>query len=240
MTHWHFRDDAYLHDATAQVVALTPEGGIILDSCIFYPTGGGQPGDSGHLEWDNRQLQIATAVKSGQTGDIALVPAEPERLPAVGTTVRQGLDWERRYRHMRLHTGLHLLSVAIPFPVTGGQISTSRGRLDFNMPDIAPDRDVLTERLTDLVDRDLPVLESWISDDALRRQPELIKTMSVAPPMGQGGVRLIQIGEAAEQVDLQPCGGTHVRRTGEIGQIAIGKIENKGRQNRRVSLLLGD
>ncbi len=237
MTDLLFRQDSYIREATGLVVGHTPEGGIILDSSLFYPTGGGQPGDSGGLAWDTGTLKIATAVKAEDAG-IALVPAEPAPLPPVGTRVIQTLDWERRHRHMRVHTALHLLSVIIPLPVTGGSIGVEKGRLDFDMPEAPTDKDALEEQLNDLIGRDLEVTEDWISDDQLAANPGLVKTMSVQPPKGQGRVRLVRIGQGDEQVDLQPCGGTHVARTTEIGRVRLGKIEKKGRQNRRVNLHL--
>jgi misacylated tRNA(Ala) deacylase len=235
-----FRADPYRDEAPAVVLAHTPEGGLILDRSIFYPTGGGQPGDSGRVTWPGApRLDIAAAVK-GETGDVVLVPATPEALPPVGTSVTQTLDWTRRYRHMRVHTALHLLSVVIPLPVTGGQIGPEKGRLDFDMPEPPEDVAALEARLNELIDLDLPVTEDWITDAELLANPGLVKTMSVMPPMGQGRVRLIRIGEGEDQVDLQPCGGTHVARTGEIGRVTLGKVEKKGRQNRRVSVLLDD
>lgn len=233
-----FRDDAYLREAPATVIGLTAEGGIILDHSVFYATSGGQPGDAGHLVWDGGQLAIATAVKLD--GSIALVPAELNPPPPIGTKVMQHLDWPRRYGLMRMHTALHLLSVVIPMPVTGGQIAVGRGRLDFDMPDAPPDIAALNHALNLMIARDLPVTETWITDAELDANPGLIKTMSVRPPMGQGRVRLVRIGLAETQVDLQPCGGTHVARTAEIGAVQIGKIEKKGRQNRRVYLHLDD
>jgi len=234
-----FREDAYLREAPGLVLAHTPEGGVVLDATLFYATAGGQPGDSGWLLWSGGRLDIATAVKTAD-GQVALVPAAPQPLPPVGAAVVQHLDWDRRHRHMRVHTALHLLSVVIPLPVTGGQIGAERGRLDFDMPDPPADIAALNDALNRLISRDLPVTDSWISDDDLLARPELVKTMSVRPPMGQGRVRLVRIGDAAAPVDLQPCGGTHVARTAEIGPVEIGKIENKGRQNRRVSLHLAD
>ncbi|SDJ20414.1 alanyl-tRNA editing protein [Lutimaribacter saemankumensis] len=239
MTDPLFRTDAYLRETPAQVVAITPEGGIVLDGTIFYATGGGQPGDSGRLSWDGGAIDIATSVKTDD-GAIALVPSEPGPLPVVGTQVLQQLDWDRRYRHMRIHTALHLLSVVIPLPVSGGAITAEKGRLDFDMPEAPEDRDGIETRLNALVARDLPVTDDWITDDELRANPGLVKTMSVMPPMGQGRVRLVRIGQGDDQVDLQPCGGTHVARTGEIGQLRLGKIEKKGRQNRRVAIHLAD
>lgn len=230
-----FREDAYLREAPARVTGHTPEGGILLDQSIFYPTGGGQPGDSGALLWQGGRLPIATAVKV-EGGTIALVPAEALALPPVGAEVVQTLDWQRRYLHMRMHTALHLLSVVIPRPVTGGQIGADRGRLDFDMPEPPADVAALDAALNRLIDLDLEVTTQWITDEELLANPGLVKTMSVMPPMGQGRVRLVRIGTAARQVDLQPCGGTHVARSAEIGRVAIGKIEKKGKLNRRVTL----
>ena len=237
MTQLLFRDDAYLQEATARVLAHTPEGGVELDRTVFYPTAGGQPGDSGLIDWDGGRLAIATAVKV-EGGGVALVPAEAAALPPVGAELRQRLDWDRRHRHMRVHTALHLLSVVIPLPVTGGQIGADRGRLDFAMPEPPADVPALEAALNALIGRDLAVTDEWITDEALLANPGLVKTMSVMPPMGQGRVRLVRIGDAAGQVDLQPCGGTHVARTAEIGRVEIARVENKGRQNRRVTLAL--
>ena len=237
MTTLLFRDDAYLREVEAVVTGHTAEGGILCDRTIFYATGGGQPGDSGLLLWDGGRLSIATAVKA-EGGQVALVPAEPAAMPPVGSRVIQRIDWDRRYRHMRVHTALHLLSVVIPLPVTGGQIGAERGRLDFDMPDPPADVAMLEDRLNALIGLDLKVSEDWITDEALEANPALVKTMSVRPPSGQGRVRLIRVGEGMSQVDLQPCGGTHVARTGEIGRVEISKIEKKGRQNRRVTITL--
>ncbi|APX88758.1 Ala-tRNA(Pro) hydrolase [Brevirhabdus pacifica] len=238
MTRMLYREDAYLTEAPGTVVAHTEEGGLVLDQSLFYPTGGGQPGDSGTLLVAGaRRLPIATAVR-GTDGRIVLVPAEPVTLPPVGTELVQRLDWDRRFRHMRVHTALHLLSVLIPLPVTGGAIGAAKGRLDFDMPDGETDRDGLEAALNELIDQDHPVSERWITDAELAAQPELVKTMSVRPPTGAGRVRLIHIGEEDDQIDLQPCGGTHVARLGEIGGIRVGKVENKGRRNRRVNIHL--
>ncbi len=237
MTELMFLQDAYRKEATATVVGHTPEGGILLDQTLFYATSGGQPGDSGVLTWDGHELEIATAVKTPD-GGIALVPSAPEELPAVGTDVLQVLEWARRHRHMRVHTALHLLSVVIPLPVTGGSIGSEKGRLDFDMPEAPEDKQALSDALNALIDRDLVVSEQWITDAELDANPGLVKTMSVAPPKGAGQIRLVRIGTEGEQVDLQPCGGTHVASTGEIGRVRIGKIEKKGKQNRRVYLHL--
>ena len=237
MTEPLFRNDAYLREAAAVVTGHTDEGGVILDASIFYPTGGGQPGDAGALAWNGQRLEIATAVK-GTGEDIVLLPAEPVAMPAVGQVLTQHLDWERRHRLMRVHTALHLLSVVIPLPVTGGSIGADKGRLDFDMPDPLEDKDALETRLNEIIALDLIVSESWISDAELAANPGLVKTMSVKPPMGAGRVRLVRIGPRDAPTDLQPCGGTHVRSTGEIGLVRLGKVEKKGKQNRRVNLHL--
>ncbi|WP_431300273.1 alanyl-tRNA editing protein [Tabrizicola sp. BL-A-41-H6] len=237
MTELLFRDDAYLRQAGSTVVGHTPEGALIVDRTVFYATSGGQPGDSGWVAWEGGRMAIATAVKL-DGGAVGLVPAEAVAMPPAGTPLIQELDWDRRHRHMRVHTALHLLSCVIPLPVTGGQIGAERGRLDFDMPDPPADLAALEVALNALIGRDLPVTDTWISDDELLANPGLVKTLSVMPPIGQGRVRLVRIGEGGGQVDLQPCGGTHVARTGEIGRVTIGKIENKGRQNRRVTIHL--
>jgi Predicted metal-dependent hydrolases related to alanyl-tRNA synthetase HxxxH domain len=237
MTEALFREDAYLQETYGTVSGHTPEGGVILDRTIFYATGGGQPGDSGWLDWSGGSLPIATAIK-GEGQEIILVPAEPASLPPVGTEVTQRLDWMRRHRHMRVHTALHLLSVVIPLPVTGGSIGSEKGRLDFKMDEPPADKQALEDALNALIERDLVVSDDWITDEELLSNPGMIKTMSVMPPTGQGRVRLVRIGQGANQADLQPCGGTHVARTSEIGRIRFGKVEKKGRDNRRVTIHL--
>jgi misacylated tRNA(Ala) deacylase len=190
--------------------------------------------------WDGQSLPIATSVKIKDRADTtsALVPAEPARLPPIGAKITQTLDWERRHAHMRVHTALHLLSVVIPLPVSGGSITAAKGRLDFDMPDALEDKDALERSLNALIELDYVVSEGWISDEELRANMDLVKTMSVQPPMGAGRVRLVRIGDDVRQIDLQPCGGTHVARTSEIGRVRLGKVEKKGKQNRRVYLHL--
>ncbi|MDD9923411.1 MAG: alanyl-tRNA editing protein [Boseongicola sp.] len=239
MTEQLFRTDAYLKTDSANVLEVNDRGGIVLDRSLFYPTGGGQPGDSGSLAWHGGTLNVATTVK-GEGDQIVLVPAEDSVLPNAGESVEQALDWDKRFGHMRVHTALHLLSVVIPLPVSGGSISAEKGRLDFDMPEPPEDKEALSAALNDLISKDLPVSEEWISEAELDANPGLVKTMSVQPPRGAGRVRLIRIGEGENQVDLQPCGGTHVARTGEIGRVRIGKIEKKGARNRRVYLHLDD
>lgn len=232
-----FRKDAYQRTGQARVAAHTPEGGIVLDHCLFYPTSGGQPGDNGTLSWGDQALSIATAIK-GDGDAIVLIPAEPRALPPVGAIVEQSLDWDRRFGHMRVHTALHLLSVAVPFGVTGGSIGATRGRLDFDMEDAPRDRDALEATLNDFVAADLRLSEEWITTADLDANPGMVKTLSVQPPRGAGRIRLVRIGEGTDTIDLQPCGGTHVARTSEIGAVRLGKIEKKGRMNRRIYLHL--
>lgn len=233
-----FLEDAYARTAPAKVTGLTEQGGILLDQSLFYATGGGQPGDSGEIRWNGQTRRIATAVKA-EGGQIALVPeGDAGPLPEVGDEIEQEIDWDRRLGHMRVHTALHLLSVVIPLPVTGGSISADKGRLDFDMAEAPEDKAALEAALNALVARDLEISETWITDAELDANPGLVKTMSVMPPRGAGRVRLVRIGTADEQIDLQPCGGTHVARTGEIGRLRIGKVEKKGKQNRRVYLHL--
>lgn len=237
MTAMLFRDSAYRTEAPGRVVAHTADGGIVLDASVFYPTGGGQPGDSGTLSWEGGMLGIATAVKGGKQ-NIVLVPADQGPLPPVGSEVIQSIDWNLRFAHMRVHTALHLLSVVIPLGVTGGAIGAERGRLDFDMPESPEDRDEIERALNALVTADLEVSEEWITEEELDANPGMIKTLRVTPPRGAGRIRLIRIGRGAGTVDLQPCGGTHVARTGEIGRLRLGKFEKKGRRNRRVYLHL--
>jgi misacylated tRNA(Ala) deacylase len=235
-----FRSAPYARSCETQIVAVNERGGIILDRTVFYPTGGGQPGDSGVLKLsDGGEIPIATTVKGGpDDGDDAIVhvPAEGSPVPTVGDRVTLDLDWDRRHRHMRVHTCLHLLSSVLEYPVTGGQVGDGKGRLDFDIPEAGLDKDEITAELNRLIKADKPVTTEWISDAELAAQPELVKTMSVQPPTGAGQVRLIRV----EGHDLQPCGGTHVAQTSEIGPVTVTKIEKKGRQNRRVTVSLNE
>jgi misacylated tRNA(Ala) deacylase len=231
-----YRIDAYRQEAPGRVVSATAAG-VRVDPPLFYPTGGGQPGDTGWLTWPGGEARVVDTVK-GADGASLLFLDSGATPPPEGVEVTQRIDWARRFAHMRVHTALHLLSVVIPLPVTGGAISAEKGRLDFDMPDAPEDRDALEAALNDLVARDLAVSEDWISDQDLDANPGLVKTLSVAPPKGQGHIRLIRIGPADAPVDLQPCGGTHVARTAEIGRLTLGKIEKKGKSNRRVNLHL--
>ncbi|HVI89448.1 MAG TPA: alanyl-tRNA editing protein [Dongiaceae bacterium] len=231
-----FRDDAYLQECTATVTAAD-ESGIRLDRTVFYPTGGGQPGDTGRLILaDGRVIEIVDSLKGATMNEVRHMPAASTELPAVGTAVTACIDWDRRHRLMRMHTCLHLLCSLIKGDVTGGQVSDGKGRLDFNLPEMALDKEQLTADLNKLVAADHVVQARWISDEEMAAKPDLVRTMSVKPPSGQGKVRLLEIVD----VDLQPCGGTHVARTGEIGRVEIAKIENKGKMNRRVNITLLD
>ncbi len=231
MTEEIFRSDAYARTCAATILAVD-EYGIRLDRSVFYPEGGGQPGDTGVMRLaDGRELGIVNTRKGSQPGEILHIPAEAKDWLKPGIQVTVEIDWARRHRLMRMHTCLHLLSAIIIAPVTGGQVGDGYGRLDFDLPE-TPDKDAVNEKLNALVRSDAPVSFRWITDTELDAHPELVKTMSVQPPRGVGRVRLVNI----EGVDLQPCGGTHVARIGEIGAVTISKIEKKGRQNRRVRL----
>jgi misacylated tRNA(Ala) deacylase len=232
-----FRDDSYLQSCTANVVALTDKG-IVLDRTVFYATSGGQPGDTGWLRTASGvSIPIASAVYTDKAKtEIAHVPAEGANLSAlkVGDTVTASVDWAKRYARMRMHTALHLLSAVLPYPVTGGSVGDGDGRLDFDIPDAGLDKDEIAAKLNEMIASGAPVSSRWIDDAELKANPGLVKTMSVKPPKGSGKVRLIEI----KGLDLQPCGGTHVRSTAEIGKVAITGVEKKGKQNRRVRLAL--
>ncbi len=227
-----FRDDAYLRSCEATVTASGPAG-VELDRTVFYPEGGGQPGDRGSLTLaDGTRLPVADARKAATAQGVLHVLEDGASAPAVGSKVVAEIDWERRHRLMRMHSCLHLVCALVKGDVTGGQVSDGKGRLDFNLPDGPPDKEWLNGELNRLVQEDHPVTARWIDDAELAANPGLVRTMSVKPPTGAGKVRLLEIAE----VDLQPCGGTHVRATGEIGPVQIGKIENKGRMNRRINI----
>jgi misacylated tRNA(Ala) deacylase len=232
MTALLFRDDAYLKSCEAVVTGID-ERGIRLDRTVFYPLGGGQPGDTGMLRRaDGSAVAIADTRKGDSLDDILHVPAPGSRSLSVGERVTAEIDWDRRYRLMRMHSCLHLLCAVVPGAVTGGQVSDGKGRLDFDIPGENLDRDAITQRLNALIAGDHAVSPRWITDEELAAKPDLVRTMSVKPPIGYGRVRLLDIAG----VDLQPCGGTHIRRTAEIGRVEVTKIENKGRQNRRINL----
>ena len=231
MTEELFREDSYLKECEATVTAAAP-GKVILDRTVFYPAGGGQPGDTGVLVLaDGSEIPVTDTVKD--EAGIAHLCAEDAALPAPGTAVTARLDWDRRYLHMRMHSSLHLLCAVVPCGVTGGQIGAEKSRLDFDIGEHTLDKEQISAELNRLIEEDLPLSHRWISDGELDANPDLVRTMSVQPPRGGGRIRLIDV----EGTDLQPCGGTHVARTGEIGKVTVGKIENKGKRNRRVNVV---
>ncbi len=233
MTEELFRSDSYLRECDATVVAVA-DNAVTLDRTVFYPLGGGQPGDTGRMSWAAGDATIVDT-RYGPEGGIVHLVEEGGALPGVNDTVRIALDWDRRYRHMRMHTAMHLLGSILQYGVTGGNISVEKSRLDFDMED-SVDKEAVAAALRDLVEADHPVSCRWISDAELDANPELVRTMSVQPPRGKGRVRLLDI----EGVDLQPCGGTHLKSTAEVGQVRIGKVEKKGKRNRRVNIHLDD
>jgi len=239
MTELIYREDAYAQQISAKVLAASAEA-IVTDRTNFYAQAGGQPGDTGMIRWPGGAARVANTTK-GPEDSVLHVPEPGAALPPVGAEVTLELEWPRRRRLMRMHTTLHLLCSLIPGAgVTGGQIGFEKSRLDFDLPE-PPTKESLAEALNALVAADHPISQEWISEAELDANPGLVRTLSVQPPRGAGRIRLVRIGSVESPIDLQPCGGTHVRRTGEIGRVEIMKIENKGRQNRRVSLtLLGD
>ncbi len=233
MTALLFRDDPYEKTCEALVTAAD-ETGIQLDRTVFYARGGGQAGDSGGLRLkDGREIPITDTIKAPDGDGILHIPGDGAGLPEPGARVTAEIDWNRRYRLMRMHSCLHLLSALVDGAVTGGQVHPEKGRLDFDIDGAGLDKVALTDALNKLVETDTPIAPRWVTDDELAQNPALVKTMSVAPPRGQGKVRLIDIAG----VDLQACGGTHVARTSEIGAVVVRKIENKGRQNRRITIV---
>ena len=228
-----FREDAYLCECEA-IVTKSGDGAFYVDRTVFSPLGGGQPGDTGSAVWAGQSVKIVDT-RYGDERDIAHLVEDGAALPDVGSTVLLTIDWDRRYRYMRMHTAMHLLGSILRYDVTGGNISLEKSRLDFNMEDTV-DKEAVGKALEELVASDHAVSCRWISEAELDANPELVRTMSVQPPRGKGSIRLLEV----EGVDLQPCGGTHVRSTREVGAVRVGKVEKKGRQNRRVNIHLDD
>ncbi len=231
-----FRDDSYLKDCQARVIAITGQGGIVLDRTVFYANSGGQPGDSGTLTSpDGIRILIVNAIYTDAAkSEIAHIPAAGSSSVKIGDTVIAAIDWDKRYARMRMHTALHLLSAVLPYAVTGGSVGESESRLDFDIPEAGLDKDTIAAKVNEMIASNAVVGSRWVSDAELEANPGLVKTMSVKPPIGTGRVRLVEIAN----LDLQPCGGTHVRTTGEIGPVRVTQIEKKGKQNRRVRLAL--
>ena len=234
MTQKLFLDAPTLSTITATVLAAGPDG-IVLDRTVFYARGGGQPGDTGTLTWNGNQIAVTEAINAD--ADAILHRTEPNAaLPPLGTTVEATIDLPRRQAHMRMHTAMHLLCSLIKgAAVTGGSVGADKSRLDFDLPN-PPPKEAIEAGLNALIEADHPVTIEWVDEAVLDTSPQLVRTMSVQPPRGTGRLRLIRIGTAEAPVDLQPCGGTHVSRTGEIGAIRVLKIENKGKQNRRITI----
>lgn len=239
VTNTLFRDDAYLKATEANVVGVNDRGGIILDRTIFYATSGGQPGDVGFLtRSDGARISVAATVTGESKDEIIHVPAPEQLVPEIGEKLSLEIDWERRLRLMRMHTACHLLTVVCPYPITGAAVGEDDSRVDFDIPDAGFTKEAVTEQLMELVAANHPVFTRWITDEELAANPGLVKSKNVRPPSGTGRIRLVCIGDKAI-VDSQPCGGTHVASTGEVGEIHIGKIEKKGRENRRFRIRFG-
>lgn len=234
MTEALFRKDGYVQQCEAVVVRVDPAG-VVLDRTVFYPDGGGQPGDSGVLSWSGGQVRVVDTRKSGEADDIIHVLGGDQALPAVGTAVVAKIDWDRRYRHMRMHTALHLMTSLVDAPITGARLSAEKGYVDFDLPD-SLDKAALEDAFQGLIAADSPVAAEWIDEASLAGRTDLVRTLNVAPPALDGQVRIVQIAG----VDAQACGGTHVRSTAEVGQVRLGKIDKKGRLNRRFNILFLD
>lgn len=238
-----FLEDTYLTACDACVLEINERGGIILDKTNFYATSGGQPGDSGYLEReDGSRIAIATTVNGASKLEIVHVPAEGEAVPQVGEQLTCHIDWDRRYNLMRMHTACHLLSVVCPYPITSANVSETDSRIDFDIPKEAMEAGISKQSMTDammkLVNDNHPIFTQWITEAELDANPDIVRSKNVKPPRGVGDIRLVCIGEASS-IDSQPCGGTHVSETQEVGEIHIGKIENKGKENRRFRLRFG-
>lgn len=234
-----FREDAYLRETEANVIGVNERGGIVLDRTIFYATSGGQPGDTGKIvRADGSEVAIAGTITGETKDEIVHLPAPGQPVPEIGEAMRLVIDWERRSKLMRMHTACHLLTVICPYPITGASVSEEDSRVDFDLPDSGITKEDVTAKLMALVTADHPVSYRWIGEDELAANPSLVKSKNVRPPTGSGRIRLVLIGEDGA-IDGQPCGGTHVASTGEIGDIYIAKIEKKGRENRRFRLRFG-
>ncbi|PSJ61822.1 alanyl-tRNA editing protein [Kumtagia ephedrae] len=235
-----FRDDAYLAEAHATVLGVNERGGVVLDKTIFYATSGGQPGDTGHLlRPDGSRIAIAATITGESKDEIIHLPAPDQPLPVAGEVVGLFIDWPRRHLLMRMHTACHLLTVVCPFPITGASVGEEESRVDFDIPDAGYTKELVSEKLMQLVSAEQPVFTRWITDADLAANPGLVKSKNVRPPSGTGRIRLVCIGDDGG-IDSQPCGGTHVRSTGEVGPIHIGKIEKKGREKRRFRIRFGE
>jgi misacylated tRNA(Ala) deacylase len=234
-----FLEEPYLTACDAIIIGVNDRGGIILDKTNFYATSGGQPGDCGYLECaDGSRINIATTVKGDIPGAIILVPAESQPVPSAGEKIIAHIDWERRHRLMRMHSACHILSVVCPYPITSANVGESESRIDFDIPDAGVTREEITEKMMEIISADHPIWTQWIDESELDANPDIVRSKNVRPPRGAGRIRLVCIGEGAS-IDSQPCGGTHIAGTAEIGDVHIGKIEKKGRENRRFRIRFG-
>jgi len=239
MTEKLYLETPYETEFEAEVVAIT-ENGVELSHSLFYPTSGGQPGDTGTLTIANQNIAVTNTRKDKERDEVLHVLAEDSPALNIGDKVTGQIEWVARHKYMRMHTAMHLLCSLITGDATGGQIGSTKSRLDFNVPGDAYDKEELTQKLNTLIEADHPISTSWITDEELEANPQLIRTMSVKPPMGFGKVRLVQIGSDDNVIDFQPCGGTHVKSTAEVGKIRVSKIENKGKQNRRFNIVFDE
>jgi len=234
-----FLDDEYLQACEGVVLAVNERGGIILDATNFYATSGGQPGDTGFLERaDGSRISIAATVSGENKREIILVPAAGQPAPAVGEKLTGRIDWERRHKMMRMHTACHILSVVCPYPITSASIGEEESRVDFDIPEAGLTKEAVSAAMMEIVAAGHPVFSSWISEAELDANPGIVRSKNVRPPRGAGRIRLVSIGKDSS-VDSQPCGGTHVRNTAEVGELHIAKIEKKGRENRRFRIRFG-
>lgn len=228
-----FLDDAYLTACESKVIGISEMGGILLDQTNFYATSGGQPGDTGYLEReDGSKLKIEATICGDTKQEILLLPEDNNHGLKIGETLVGHIDWKNRYKLMQMHTACHLLSVICPYPITGAAVHTDNSRVDFDLSKATVDKEEVTEKLNQLIRENHPVYTKWISEEELNADPSIIKSKNVSPPQGIGQIRLVCIGKNAS-IDSQPCGGTHVTETAEIGEMHIAKIEKKGKENRR-------
>jgi misacylated tRNA(Ala) deacylase len=233
-----YRDDFYLSTAEGTVTDVREDGAIELDQTCFYATSGGQPGDTGFLERaDGSRIELGVTINGEDKSIILHKPLDGQPRPDVGEKLTLHIDWARRYKLMRMHTACHILSVACQFPITGAAVGEEESRVDFDMAETI-DKDTVTAAMMEIVNANHPVYLQWITDAELAANPDIVKSKNVRPPMGLGRVSLVCIGENAA-IDSQPCGGTHVSETQEVGEIHIAKIEKKGKENRRFRIKFG-
>lgn len=239
-----FLEDSYMKTCEAHVVSISDMdnniSGIVLDQTNFYATSGGQPGDCGNIQLaDGSTMDIINTIKDKETGCPVLVPAAGMKVPQIGDVITCHVDWDRRYRLMQMHTACHLLSVVCPYPITSANVGETESRIDFDMPEVPGTKQEISNAMMQLVAANHVIYEQWVEEAELDANPELVKSKNVRPPRGIGRIRLVCIGENSS-IDSQPCGGTHIKTTGEVGDIHIGKIENKGKENRRFRIRFGE